>query len=129
MNFHFLCAAVAVMAAFQMLVGNCQFTNKSTESEISDVPGYFLKEDLIPEAKSLLDVISIVENERNSKVNAENINLRVNISRQQAVLIRQNLILENSQHASGNSKREDANFQATLQTSRKVSALQLCLLS
>ena len=129
MNFNFLRTAVAVMTAFQMLVVNCQFTNTSSKLSISDAPKHFLKEDLIPETKCLLDVISMAENVRNSEMNAENVNLLANASTQQAALIRQILILDSLQHASENSSREVANFQATLQTSRKVSALQLCLLS
>ena len=127
MNFNFLRTAVAVMTVFQILVVNCQFTDKSSKLSISDAPKHFLKEDLIHAAESLLDVISMAENVRNSEMNAENVNLLANASTQQAALIRQILILENLQRASGNSSREDANFQINLITPTKVSALQFCL--
>ncbi len=123
----FLCTAVAVMSAFQMLVVNCQFTNKSSNLTISDAPKHFLKEELFHDNKSLLDVIPMAENVRNGKMNAVNVDLLTNTSTQQAAFMREILILDNMQHALINSSKEDAHFQITLKTPTKVSPLQFCL--
>ncbi len=112
-----LYTAITFIATSQILEAHSQFTNKSSKMNCSDVlDSSSLKTFSVLQNDSLMGVILMAENLRNGK--AESV---YDVGTQQAVIMRQILLQENSHRASENESMKAYSLKAKVKKPRKVS--------